>query len=231
MVAGRKPSVSKGTSSSEEIHADGGASHPAIGSKPAELRPERLLKATRRTTLSMRKIGAPLCDPGLGAAQLRRLCSRQRSQDLHHPDPDLRHLAANHLRLYPDNHIEAIRAVARLAFEGGETATPAEPQASGIAGGPAAAVAEEILRQPGRSVGAAYARNQPARALAIDLPGAGWRRRCEADDGECGTLVRRPGSVAGFGEPRGAGAAANAVGEALEQLLAGHYGVPYASLK
>jgi len=120
MVAGRKPSVSTGIYSPGEIHSDGDLAGPFEASKPAELGPERLSKAARRTKLSMRKIGAlqtrerpyavwdsvlPSFGVYVAASGRKTFIAQTRIRGISRRTT---------LGLYPDHHIDAIRPTARL---------------------------------------------------------------------------------------------------------------------
>jgi integrase len=120
MVAGWSPSVSIEFYSSEDIHTGGDLAGIFVASKPAELGPERLSKAARRTKLSMRKIGAlqalerpyavwdsalPSFGVYVAASGRKTFIAQTRIRGISRRTT---------LGLYPDNHIDAIRGAARL---------------------------------------------------------------------------------------------------------------------
>jgi integrase len=156
MVAGRKPSVSKRNSSSEHFHAHEDAYGPLIGSKPAELAPERLSKAARRTTLSMRKIGAlkalerpyavwdsvlPSFGVYVAASGRKTFIAQTRIRGISRRTT---------LGLYPDNHIDAIRAAGRLwLLEAEKRQRPLNPRPTPLPAVTLQALAEEYCANQG----------------------------------------------------------------------------------
>ena len=156
MVAGRKPSVSIGVSSSEKIHADGCLGRAFTGSKPAELGPERLSKTARRTKLSTRKIGAlqvrerpyavwdsvlPSFGVYVAVSGRKTFIAQTRIRGISRRTT---------LGLYPDNHIDAIRAAARLwLLEAEKRQRPLNPRPAALPAVTLHALAEEYCANQG----------------------------------------------------------------------------------